>query len=224
MLIRNIRGLKYPDEFLVRFFFKERLHQKIGKVLELGCSNGSNLSLFYQYGWDVVGVDIDDDAIEDGISNFNSIKSENHCKNSFSLSQNDMIQFVEKLDNTQFDTLILASSIYYLQYKQIVHLLKVISANKILKKGANLYIRIRKDDDYRFGKGIKVGQKSFKLDITETGEKDCYNTFFSESEILDLFNDNLPFSDFKKIKLNFENYQENKLIANSELIIYGKLN
>jgi len=56
MMLKNIRGLKYPDIYITRFFFKEILHKSPGKVLELGCGNGSNLTLFVEYNWNVYGL------------------------------------------------------------------------------------------------------------------------------------------------------------------------
>jgi hypothetical protein len=46
MNIKKIEGLKFPDEYLIRFFFKNKLFNKKGDVIEFGCANGNNLSLF----------------------------------------------------------------------------------------------------------------------------------------------------------------------------------
>jgi hypothetical protein len=43
--LTDIRGLKYPDEFVTRHFFKRGLHQKTGRVSELGGGTGDTLSL-----------------------------------------------------------------------------------------------------------------------------------------------------------------------------------
>ena len=49
--IKDIKGLKYPDEYFIKFFFKNELHKKQNlKYLEFGCGNGSNLMLPFQYG------------------------------------------------------------------------------------------------------------------------------------------------------------------------------
>ena len=42
-MIHKINGLKFPDEYIIKFFFNEKLEKKRGKVLELGCGNGNNL-------------------------------------------------------------------------------------------------------------------------------------------------------------------------------------
>ena len=61
----DIRGLKYPDEFVIRHFFRRGLHQKTGRVVELGGGTGNNLSLYAAYGWDLVDVDYSAAALAD---------------------------------------------------------------------------------------------------------------------------------------------------------------
>lgn len=46
MRLSDIDGLKFPDEYVIKFFFKEGLHKNSAKVLELGCANGNNARLF----------------------------------------------------------------------------------------------------------------------------------------------------------------------------------
>ncbi|HEX2559449.1 methyltransferase domain-containing protein, partial [Phenylobacterium sp.] len=63
--LRDIKGLKFPDEFVVRHFFKRGLAERPGKVLELGSGTGNNLSLYAAYGWRLTGVDYDAAALAD---------------------------------------------------------------------------------------------------------------------------------------------------------------
>ena len=63
--IAELRGLRFPDEYVVKMFFKEGLHKAPGIVLEMGCGNGNNLLLFAAFGWSVTGVDYDAAALED---------------------------------------------------------------------------------------------------------------------------------------------------------------
>ena len=63
-MLRKLKGLKFPEEFLTRFFFKEKLFKHKGHVLELGCGNGNNLTLFNQFGWRTTGVDINNRNIK----------------------------------------------------------------------------------------------------------------------------------------------------------------
>ena len=63
--LASIRGLRFPDEFLIRFFYKRGHDHRTGRVLELGCGNAINLCLYDAYGWDVTGVDISAQAAAD---------------------------------------------------------------------------------------------------------------------------------------------------------------
>lgn len=225
MLIKAFLGLKYPDEFLVRFFFKENLFNKKGKVLELGAGNGVNLSLFFQYGWDITGVDLDKNSIEEANYNFELIKKENKLINPYSFYCDDMLNFLNKeiFKQNKYDILILASSIYYLTYNDIIKLFETIKEKKILYNNSFCFIRIRTKNDYRYGKGIKLDSNSYRLTIKETGEENCINTFFEEDEILSLLDKYIPLENPKKMELNFDNYQNGIKVSNSDLIIWGQV-
>ncbi len=128
-MLKNIQGLKYPDEQLVRFFFKEKLNQLTGSVLELGCGNGNNLMLFAEYNWNIMGVDINNKLIDAANSNFKHLS-----KSNFLFQTDDMIKFVKKYNGEKFDCFLLPSSLYYLSEEKIIELLKLIQDKKILKK------------------------------------------------------------------------------------------
>lgn len=70
MNLTDLKGLRFPDEFLIKFFYKTGCHCRAGRVLELGCGNGNNLLLFHEYGWKTVGVDICNDSLADAEHNF----------------------------------------------------------------------------------------------------------------------------------------------------------
>ena len=217
-MLKSIQGLKYPDEHLVRFFFKEKLNQITGSVLELGCGNGNNLMLFAEYNWNIMGVDINNKLI--GAANFN-FKHLN--KNNFRFQTNDMIKFIKKYNGEKFDCFLLPNSLYYLSEEKIIELLKLIQDKKILKRKCFVYFSIRLNDDYRLKKAKKLNNKTYKLNFTETGELNCINTFFEEKEFRNLLKKYFTFSHIRKIKVNFENFQNNLIVGNSCLIVWGRL-
>ena len=217
-MLKNIQGLKYPDEQLVRFFFKEKLNQLTGSVLELGCGNGNNLMLFAEYNWNTMGVDINNKLIDAANSNFKYLG-----KNNFLFQTNDIVKFIKKYNGEKFDCFLLPSSLYYLSEEKIIELLKLIQDKKILKKKCFVYFRIRLNDDYRLKKAKKISNKTYKLNFTETRELNCINTFFAEEEFINLLKEYFAFSNFKKTKINFENFQNNLIIDNSDLIVWGQL-
>ena len=44
-----------------------------------------------------------------------------------------------------------------------------------------------------------------------------------EKEFINLLKEYFTFSNFRKIKVNFENFQNNSIIDNSDLIVWGQL-
>jgi len=127
MLVSEIKGLKYPDDYVIKAFFKEKLNQKYGSVLEFGCANGNNLSLFYQFGWNVLGVDLSKDAIDNANNNFEKLKKEKKSLNNFNFIKKDMLQWLENVENEQFDAIIFPNIIEYLTEKEIEIVFKIIA-------------------------------------------------------------------------------------------------
>ena len=219
-MLKNIRGLKYPEEYLVRFFFKEQLNKNepASKVLELGCGNGNNLMLFSEFNWRVYGVDINKKIIRDAKFNFKKSK-----KKHYKFECQDMLKFTKKTINDKFDCLLLPSSLYYLPEKKIFKLFELIKKRKILNKNCFVYFRIRLINDYRSKKGKKINNKTYKLKFNETMEFNMINTFFKENDFVKLLKKNFDFLYLKKMKINFDNYNKNFLIDNKDLIVWGKL-
>ncbi len=223
MLITELEGLKFPDEYVTRFYFKEGLDKTNGKVLELGCGNGNNLLMFYQYGWEVVGIDISKHFIKQAERNFRLSEKYYGLSNRFTFFAQDMLNFVRNYNGQSFDVLLLPNVICYLRYTQILKLFSEIRENKVIDNNSFIFIRTRSPQDYRYRRGKKCGDKTFKLQIEETGEKGCLNTFLLESE-LEAIIENEFCLDFKRIfQCRFDNYQSGCFIANSDIIFWGKV-
>jgi SAM-dependent methyltransferase len=222
MNIKDVKGLKYPDEYIIKFFFKESLFLKKGSVLEFGSGNGNNLSLFYSYNYNVTGLDFDSELISYANGNFSNFKKSENIQAEFEFIHNDLR---DSLDNfsSKFDIVLFPNILYYLTYKDILIFLKKFSQKKIIKDNGYLFFRMRTVDDYRFGKGTGVDINSFKLDIDETGEKNCINTFYTKSDFVDLLNNFFKFKNVKIMDSKNDNYQSGKPINNSDIILWGEL-
>ena len=218
-----IEGLKFPDDYVIRFFFKEGLDRKKGRVLEFGCSNGNNLSLFYQYGWDITGVDKDRDLIKKAENNFTGYRSEYGLKNTYEFFAEDMVDFAAAPKENGFDVLVLAGSMDYLDGPQIIRLMTFIKENLISKKGSLLFIRVRTPQDYRYGKGHRCGEQTFRLDIKETQEQGCLLTFLTEADLMSILEANFNFEHKRIFHCNFDNLQNGCMVSNSNVIFWGKI-
>jgi SAM-dependent methyltransferase len=220
-LLPSIKGLKFPDEYVVRFFFKERLHQKPGRVLELGCGNGNNLMLFYQYGWETTGIDIDTNSLADAKQNFKLV--DDGANGKYKFLQHDLSRGIPEM-KALYDVILMPSVLYYIPRESMKKCLT--GVRKLLKPGGSFYLRMRTLGDYRFGKGNQVERNGFVLDIAETGEKGLLNVFYDEPEIINMLKECMGIDEkrLKTFHLSYDNWQANTQIStNREMVVWGQV-
>jgi len=213
-IIADLEGLKFPDEMVTRFFFKAGLHLRKGRVLELGCGNANNLLLFAAYGWDCLGLDINNESLKQGKRNFLRLGY-----SSPDLRSGDMNS---KLPNFgPLDVLLMPSSIYYVHANRGRKIIQELAHS--LNPRAFVFCRFRTLKDYRYGKGISLGENTFQLDISETSEFGCTIAFFDEQTMKSiLFPCDLDPLTVNILQLNFDNLGVNsKIINNHDMIIWG---
>lgn len=219
--IKNIKGLKYPDEYFIKFFFKYQLHTKQKLTyLELGCSNGCNLMLPFEFENDVVGVDLNDTLINYANENFSTLNKKNRF-NFFSL---DMRDFCENSSKIQADVLLLISSIYYIPKEDFIKLLKNIKNKELIKKNIPFFIRFRELDDFRYAKGSKVNTNSYILQNGVTGEDGVFCRFYETQEMIEILQKELDLKDFQTMHLQYDNIQNGVKVKSSEVVIWGTIN
>jgi len=219
--IQNIKGLKYPDEYFIKFFFKYQLHTKQHlSYLELGCSNGCNLMLPFEFGNHVRGVDLNDTLINYANENFSALKR----KNEFDFFSRDMRDFCADSSDIKADVLVLASSIYYIPKNDFVKLLKDIKQNNLIKPKIPFFIRFREIDDYRNNKGEIIEENSIIIKNGITGEDGAFCTFYDTQEMLEILKKELDLREFQTLYLKYENVQNNTKVYNSDVVIWGTIN
>lgn len=221
MLTPQIKGLKFPDESLTRFFFKSRLDSQCESVLELGCGAGNNLRLFYEYGWDVTGVDINESAVFDATENFSSLQKEHDLKNNFTFVHDNMLDFIKSMNPVH--TVIFPSSLFYLAYEDILTTLELLA--KKVQPGGFLFFKLLTNSDYRFLNKNKerLSTYTYRLKFTETGEYDQSVTFLSREQWRELLMKFFLFDSFDILDLNFQHIQNGITTENANIICYGKL-
>lgn len=211
--LRGIRGLKYPDEFLTRFFFKRGHDRRTGRVIELGCGNGNNLALYITYGWEAIGIDNSAQAIADAEQNL-----QGRCR----FVRCDLAEGLPGLSRP-IDVLLMPSSLYYLPRAAVVTCLRQLRV--LAAPTTDFYLRMRLTDDYRYGRGVEVERNGFHLSIDETGERECLNVFYTEPELRSLVTEELDADpgDLVVLRNRFDNLQNGRIISNSELVLWGRL-
>lgn len=221
MDIKNIKGLKYPDEYFIKFFFKYQLHTKQKLTyLELGCSNGCNLMLPFEFENNVIGVDLNDTLINYANENFNNINK----KNNFNFFSLDMRHFCHNSSYIKADALVLANSIYYIPKNDFVKLLKDIKQNNLIKSNIPFFIRFRELDDFRNGKGEVVEENSIIIKNGITGEDGVFCKFYNTDEMIKILKKELDLRDFQTMHLKYDNIQNEVKVNSSEVVIWGTIN
>jgi len=214
-LIAELEGMKFPDEMVTRFFFKCGLHQRKGRVLELGCGNANNLALFAAYDWECLGLDINAESLSQGRRNFLRLGYPAPMLKHADL--NDPIPSFGELD-----VLLMPSSIYYVHANRGRSIIQELS--QTLNPNAYVFCRFRTLQDYRYGKGEPLGQETFRLEISETSEKGCTVAFYDESSMRSVIS---PFQldplSIHVMEFTFDNLGSNsKIINNHDMVIWGR--
>jgi len=208
--LSEIRGLKFPDEFVVRHFFKRGLQTRPGRVLELGSGVGNNLALYGEYGWRLTGVDYDAAALEDARWNLGD---------DVELIQADLSQGAPPLAGA-FDALIIPNLICYLTREQALAALSAIRAH--LAPGCEVFARTRLVDDYRYGRGAAEGPDGFRLATPETGEAGLFNRFYTQAGLVELLEESLGLTERCELAIRFDNLQAGvRVPGNSDLVVWG---
>lgn len=220
MDIKNIKGLKYPDEYFIKFFFKYQFHtQENIKFFEIGCSNGCNLMLPYSYDSDIFGVDLNPTLIEYANENF---KNMNNKKYNF--CNEDMRDFCKNNSDLKSNVLILANSIYYISKNDFIEMLRNIKKNNLIQRNATIFIRFRTPHDFRNKKGEFQDENAYIMHNGITGEDGIFCKFYEEEEILTILKNELALRDFQSMKIEYENIQNEVKVNNSDIVIWGTIN
>lgn len=209
--LREIRGLKYPDEFVVRHFFKRGLSERTGRVLELGSGTGNNLSLYQTWGWSCVGVDYDAGALADARHNLGDGPE---------FIQADLSRGLPPLTGP-FDVLIIPNLLCYLTLAQAKAVLS--GLKPVLAPGAEVFVRTRLVDDYRYGRGEQEEPDGFRLATPETGEAGLFNRFYTQAGLVELLVETLGLTDRNELAVRFDNIQAGRRVpGNSDLVVWGR--
>jgi SAM-dependent methyltransferase len=209
--LREIRGLKFPDEFVVRHFFKRELDQRSGRVIELGCGTGNNLSLYQAWNWDCVGIDCDAAALDAARYNLGETAE---------LIQADLSMSLPAMSGS-FDAVIIPNLLCYLTGKQGKAVLS--SLKPLLSTDCELFVRTRLVDDYRYGRGEEEEPDGFRLATPETGEAGLFNRFYTQAGLVELLTETLGLAEREELSVRFDNIQAGRRVpGNSDLVVWGR--
>lgn len=210
--IAELRGLRFPDEYVIKMFFKEGLQSTIGRVLELGCGSGNNLNLFAAFGWNVTGVDYSADALADARHNLSGAGT---------LIELDLSKEGPRLGERMFDAILLPSVNYYIPRASFVRRLG--ECRRFVRPGGIFYLRSRLPDDWRWGRGQPEEPGGFRLTCRETGEYGLLNVFYSADELSALIREHFgELSGLQRLYVCCDNPQGGIVVRNSDLVVWGR--
>jgi SAM-dependent methyltransferase len=210
--IAELRGLRFPDMYVVRMLFKECLQHQRGRVLELGCGSGNNLLPFSDFGWDVTGVDISPEALADARHNLADAGTLIECDlaGAFPLSEDEL-----------FDAILLPNVIYYLPRRSFTRLLQ--ECRRRMRPGGVLFLSARTREDWRYGRGLEQEPGGYRLDCRETGEYGLLNVFYDADELSALVLEH--FGELRgshQLFATCDNPQGSIVVRNADVVIWGR--
>ncbi|WP_276882091.1 hypothetical protein [Campylobacter cuniculorum] len=132
MIIKKLKGFKYPDIELVRWFFKSGLYKlQNEKVLEFASHNGNNLSLFANYDYECLGVELDEKNHQNALYNFSKIWK----FKKFSFFHQDMLDFAHESKDIFAKVFLIPNVINYISKDALKNLLQDSRKNRLYAYG-----------------------------------------------------------------------------------------
>lgn len=210
--IAEIRGLRFPDMFVVKMMFKEKLQCRQGRVLELGCGNGNNLLLFANFGWEVVGVDFSAQALRDARYNLEGTGT---------FIESDLTADFPISEDQRFDAILLPNIICYLPRLSFERVLR--ECRKRMRTEGVLFLSTRTREDWRYGRGIALESNGFRLECRETGEYGLLNVFYDADDLSNLVRENFgELQGSQQLFATCDNPQSGIVVRNADVIIWGR--
>lgn len=173
-------GLMYPDGHVIRFYEKF-LKYELGidgsrgeKLLDFGCGNGAHAAYFASKGFEVYGVDVVPQAIEQAKK-----RLPNYAKHFIVIEPN---QDIEPLFNTKFDILFANQSLYYVSQLEKT----LLQLESLLKPGGVVYFTMIGTQNYYYQCSRETENKNGMREVILTGRLNdtTYIHFTSDEEDL----------------------------------------
>ena len=199
---------EYPNELVVSFmnsyFPRELSSRKKISILDIGCGSGRHVKLFAENRFRVFGIDFSKSAIFNtkNLLRKNKLRAELKCSDMHNLPFKD----------NYFDGVLSFGVFYYSDSKGMKKSIK--EMYRVLKKGGTGFINIRSTNDYRYGKGKKIENNTYILNIKDTNELDLKIHFLNRNQLRNYF------KQFKKIEIEKNEFSyKNVRMLNSDWLV-----
>ncbi|HEY2682948.1 MAG TPA: class I SAM-dependent methyltransferase [Steroidobacteraceae bacterium] len=193
-------------------FFKEKLHERRGRALELGCGSGNNLLLFAAFGWEVVGLDISAAALSDARHNLGAAATLIEC---------DLAKDFPLDEAGEFDAILLPNILYYVPRESFGKNLS--DCKRRASPDAVLFLRARTPDDWRYRRGVEEEPDGYRLECRETGEYGLLNVFYTADQLEGMVRSHFgALNNSYRLFATCDNPQSGIVVRNADVIIWGR--
>jgi SAM-dependent methyltransferase len=166
----------YPNDHVVRFLMANReLLEKHhpARFLDIGLGAGRHTKLAAELGFQAFGVDVSFVGLKHARERL--LAAGLHA----SLSQASMLAL--PYIDCSFAVLLSYGVFYYGTANEMRQ--AIAEVHRILVPGGKALVVLRTTDDYRFGKGVRLGHNTFQLSISETNELHSTQHFLAADEV-----------------------------------------
>lgn len=162
---------QYPNDHVVRFLMGSRglLENRPARFLDIGAGAGRHCKLASELGFDTCGID----------TSFVGLQHAHYRLGERFLAQASMLAL--PFADCSFKV-VLSFGVFY--YGTIDEMNQAIAETfRVLEPGGRAFVVLRTLDDYRFGKGTKLGHNTFDLNIADTNELGTVEHFVGSEDI-----------------------------------------
>lgn len=166
----------YPNDHVVRFLMANReLLEKHhpARFLDIGLGAGRHTKLAAELGFRAFGVDISFVGLQHARERLLATGLQ------ASLSQASMLAL--PYIDCSFAVLLSYGVFYYGTANEMRR--SIAEVHRILIPGGKALVVLRTSDDYRFGKGVRLGHNTFQLTIAETNELHSTQHFLAADDV-----------------------------------------
>lgn len=177
-------GVKYPEGHIIRFYEHFLKHEYAisgashEKLLDFGCGNGTHTAYFAEKGFDVMGLDIIQNAIDSARKRFSNLESSFRTMN--------LGQDVSELVDDAFDVILCNQVLYYMSDTDLNRTVKQLES--CLKPGGLIYISMMSSHNYYWNHATPLENGLHEVALSGRLEETSYINFMrSEDHVLNTF-------------------------------------
>lgn len=203
---RKLHDLKWPDENVVKFLYKNKEKVMEGKILDFGCGSGRNTRVMADMGLDIIAMDYNKECLD-----LTAKKIPQYDKILYICNDETKIP----LEDQSINTIIADGALFYLSRKKEMELLSELS--RVLKREGIFFADYRSKEDWLYGRGEEIEKDFYKLNCCGSLNGITY-AFRDIDEIKEMYKSiGMKIVNYEKI----DHWSDNCKRKNSHYIIWG---